>query len=74
MQRTYLRAVVWFVAHKNLSYYKVTSGSMEPTLQIGQRVAAAGMAVSGALAAIKISAGLAGHPAEAASVKPKPKA
>ena len=33
-------AAVWFVAHKNVSYFKVTSGSMEPTLQIGQRVAA----------------------------------
>ncbi|HEY2017374.1 MAG TPA: cation diffusion facilitator family transporter [Bryobacteraceae bacterium] len=30
-------------------------------MQIGQRVAAAGMVVSGSLAAIKISAGLAGH-------------
>jgi divalent metal cation (Fe/Co/Zn/Cd) transporter len=30
-------------------------------LQIGQRVALAGMAVSGALAAIKITAGLMGH-------------
>jgi hypothetical protein len=34
-------AALWFVAHKHVSYYKVTSGSMEPTLQIGQRVAAA---------------------------------
>jgi signal peptidase I len=33
-------AALWFVAHKHVSYYKVTSGSMEPTLQIGQRVAA----------------------------------
>jgi signal peptidase I len=33
-------AAVWFVAHKHVSYFKVTSGSMEPTLQIGQRVAA----------------------------------
>jgi signal peptidase I len=33
-------AALWFVAHKSVSYYKVTSGSMEPTLQIGQRVAA----------------------------------
>ena len=33
-------AALWFVAHKEVSYYKVTSGSMEPTLQIGQRVAA----------------------------------
>ena len=30
-------------------------------MQIGQRVAAAGMVVSGALAVIKIFAGLAGH-------------
>jgi divalent metal cation (Fe/Co/Zn/Cd) transporter len=30
-------------------------------LQIGQRVAIAGMAVSGALAAIKITAGMMGH-------------
>ncbi len=33
-------AALWFVAHKHVSYYKVTSGSMEPTLQVGQRVAA----------------------------------
>jgi signal peptidase I len=33
-------AVLWLVVHKQVSYYKVTSGSMEPTLQIGQRVAA----------------------------------
>jgi signal peptidase I len=33
-------AVLWAVVHKSVSYYKVTSGSMEPTLQIGQRVAA----------------------------------
>ena len=31
---------IWLVLHKDVSYYKVTSGSMEPTLQIGQRVAA----------------------------------
>lgn len=33
-------AGLWLVLHKDVSYYKVTSGSMEPTLQIGQRVAA----------------------------------
>jgi signal peptidase I len=33
-------AALWVVAHKHVSYYKITSGSMEPTLQIGQRVAA----------------------------------
>ena len=33
-------AGLWLVVHKDVSYYKVTSGSMEPTLQIGQRVAA----------------------------------
>ena len=33
-------AVLWAVVHKSVSYYKVTSGSMEPTLQVGQRVAA----------------------------------
>jgi signal peptidase I len=31
---------LWFALHKDVTYYKVTSGSMEPTLQIGQRVAA----------------------------------
>ena len=31
---------LWLVLHKDVSYYEVTSGSMEPTLQIGQRVAA----------------------------------
>ena len=35
-------AGLWFALHKDVSYYKVTSGSMEPTLQIGQRVAALG--------------------------------
>lgn len=33
-------AGLWFVLHKDVEYYKVTSGSMEPTLQIGQQVAA----------------------------------
>jgi signal peptidase I len=33
-------AGLWLVVHKDVSYYKITSGSMEPTLQIGQRVAA----------------------------------
>ncbi len=33
-------AAAWFVVHKDVSYYKVTSGSMEPTLQIGQKVTA----------------------------------
>jgi signal peptidase I len=32
-------ATVWLVAHKNVTQYNVTSGSMEPTLQVGQRVA-----------------------------------
>ncbi len=34
-------AGLWLLMHVDVSYYKVTSGSMEPTLQIGQRVAAA---------------------------------
>ena len=33
-------AGVWLVLHKDVQYYKVTSGSMQPTLQIGQQVAA----------------------------------
>jgi signal peptidase I len=33
-------AGLWLVLHKDVKYYKVTSGSMEPTLQIGQQVAA----------------------------------
>jgi signal peptidase I len=33
-------AILGLVMHKTVSEYKVTSGSMEPTLQIGQRVAA----------------------------------
>ena len=33
-------AGLWLVLHKDVQYYKITSGSMEPTLQIGQRVAA----------------------------------
>jgi signal peptidase I len=33
-------AALWLVVHTDVQYYKVTSGSMEPTLQIGQRVAA----------------------------------
>jgi signal peptidase I len=33
-------AGLWLVAHKDVQYYKVTSGSMEPTLQIGQQVMA----------------------------------
>jgi signal peptidase I len=33
-------AGLWLALHKDVQYYKVTSGSMEPTLQIGQRVAA----------------------------------
>jgi signal peptidase I len=33
-------AGLWLVLHKDVSYYKITSGSMEPTLQIGERVAA----------------------------------
>jgi len=32
---------VGFVAHKNVKQYTVTSGSMEPTIQVGQRVATA---------------------------------
>ena len=35
-------AGLWLLLHQDVSYYKVTSGSMEPTLQIGQRVAAEG--------------------------------
>jgi len=31
---------VWLLLHKDVQYYKVTSGSMEPTLQIGQQVTA----------------------------------
>jgi signal peptidase I len=33
-------AALWLALHKDVNYYRVTSGSMEPTLQIGQRVAA----------------------------------
>ena len=33
-------AGLWLVLHQHVQYYKVTSGSMEPTLQIGQRVTA----------------------------------
>lgn len=33
-------AGLWLFLHKDVSYYKVTSGSMEPTLQIGQQVTA----------------------------------
>lgn len=33
-------AGLWLALHKDVQYYKVTSGSMEPTLQIGQQVAA----------------------------------
>jgi signal peptidase I len=33
-------AGLWLPLHKNVQYYKVTSGSMEPTLQIGQKVVA----------------------------------
>jgi signal peptidase I len=33
-------AGLWLVLHKDVQYYKVTSGSMEPTLQIGQQVTA----------------------------------
>ena len=29
------------VMHKTVGEYKITSGSMEPTLQVGQRVTAA---------------------------------
>src|SRR5271170_1142690 len=33
-------AGLWLLVHKQVEYYKVTSGSMEPTLQIGEQVAA----------------------------------
>jgi signal peptidase I len=33
-------AGLWLALHKDVQYYKVTSGSMEPTLQIGQEVTA----------------------------------
>jgi signal peptidase I len=33
-------AGLWLALHKDVQYYKVTSGSMEPTLQIGQQVTA----------------------------------
>lgn len=32
-------AALWLVAHKDVTPYRVTSGSMEPTLQVGQRLA-----------------------------------
>jgi signal peptidase I len=31
-------AVVWLAIRPSLAYYRITSGSMEPTLRIGQRV------------------------------------
>ena len=33
-------AGLWLALHKDVQYYRVTSGSMEPTLQIGQKVVA----------------------------------
>jgi signal peptidase I len=35
-------AGLWLGMHKDVNQYRVTSGSMEPTLQVGERVAAEG--------------------------------